>query len=81
MGRAELWLMSAVKAPGKMPLQAISVDMADQRYAEASRKLQILRSHWRTFEQSDGFAGPGIGHVVTELEDVPGEKVDIRSDD
>ena len=66
-GVEELWLISAVKAPGRMALDKIAADLQHGNIDAASTKLQILRSEWERFEKEVGPSGAGIGNVMVEF--------------
>ena len=67
----ELWLISAVKAPGRMALQEMATDLQRGDVAAATAKLQILRSEWDRFEKDDGLSGVGIGNIMVDFSRVP----------
>jgi hypothetical protein len=48
-GIDRLWLISAVKAPGRMALEEIQTDMAAERYQLAKAKINLLADTWRRF--------------------------------
>lgn len=67
-GAERLWLISAIKAPGKMAIAEIQMDMREKRYGLANAKLQVLRDTWQEFEQGpDSFHGPGIGDIMVRF--------------
>ena len=72
-GVEKLWLISAVKAPGRMALDEISTDLQRGDVATATTKLQILRSEWDRFEKEDGLSGAGIGNIMVEFSRAPVE--------
>jgi hypothetical protein len=64
-GADRLWLISAIKAPGRMALGAIQADMEAERYALAKAKMDALVDAWQRFESGpDSFRGPGIGDIM-----------------
>jgi hypothetical protein len=66
-GVEKLWLISAVKAPGRMALDEIVTDLQRGDVAAATTKLQILRSEWDRFEKEDGPSGAGIGNIMLQF--------------
>jgi hypothetical protein len=64
-GSERLWLICAIKAPGRMALDEIQKDMNAGRYAPAKRKIDVLMDKWRRFDSGpDSFSGPGIGDIM-----------------
>ena len=60
-----LWLISAIKAPGRMALSEIQADMNARRYDVAKAKIEVLISTWQRFDSGpDSFGGSGIGDVM-----------------
>ena len=59
-----LWLMSAVKAPGRMALGEIEADVQAGRLELAKAKIRALRRQWATFESEHGFSGEAIGNIM-----------------
>ena len=72
-GVEKLWLISAIKAPGRMALGEIATDLQRGDVATATVKLQILRSEWDRFEKEDGFSGAGIGNIMVEFSPPPAQ--------
>lgn len=66
----QTWLISAVKAPGRVALEEIETDLRHGNIADASKKLQILKAEWKRFEESDGI-GSGIGNIMVEFTNAP----------
>jgi len=70
-----LWLVSAIKAPGKMAIADIQKDMNEGRYDLAKTKLQLFMDTWKRFDGGpDSCSGRGIGDVLLEF-----SKVDTNS--
>ena len=64
-GVERLWLISAIKAPGRMALGEIQTDMNAERYALAKAKIDALMSTWQRFNSGpDSFRGSGIGDIM-----------------
>lgn len=63
-GAQKLWLISAVKAPGRMALDAIDADLRAGRLETAKSKFAALRKHWSTFDRDPEFEGQGIGDIM-----------------
>ena len=60
-----LWLVSAVKVPGKMAIEDIQKDMNEGEYDIAKAKLQIFKDTWQRFDSGpDSNSGRGIGDVM-----------------
>ena len=65
VGVERLWLISAVKAPGRMAIEDIQSDMAAERYQLAKAKIDLLADTWHRFDSgSDSFRGSGIGDIM-----------------
>ena len=65
IGAERLWLVSAIKAPGRMALGEIQADMNAERYALAKAKIDALMSTWQRFDSGpDSFRGSGIGDIM-----------------
>jgi len=62
-----LWFVSAVKAPGRMALDAIDADLQARRLEMAKSKLAALRRQWSVFEGEAGFRGQGVGDIMVTL--------------
>jgi hypothetical protein len=60
------WLISAVKAPGRMALNAIQYDLAAGKYKSAAARLDLLQKSWARFEKEDGYVGMGLGNIMVE---------------
>jgi len=72
----EVWLISAVKTPGRLAFDDISVALNSGDIDTAKAKLQIIQSEWKLFESEDG-VGKGIGDIMIQLSQSPdpdGEK-------
>ena len=64
-GVERLWLISAIKAPGRMALNEIQTDMNAGRYDVAKAKIDVLMTTWQRFDSGpDSFSGPGIGDIM-----------------
>ena len=64
-GKERLWLVSAIKAPGKMALGEIQEDMNAGRYAVAKAKIDVLVDTWQRFNSGpDSFKGSAIGDIM-----------------
>lgn len=60
-----LWLVSAIKVPGRMALTEIQTDMSAGHYDVAKRKIDIMVSAWQQFDLGPNvFSGPGIGGIM-----------------
>jgi hypothetical protein len=64
-GVERLWLISAVKVPGRMAIEDIQKDMNEGRYDIAKAKLQIFMDTWQRFDRGpDSNSGRGIGDIM-----------------
>jgi hypothetical protein len=64
-GADKLWLVSAIKAPGRMALQDIQADLNSEHYELAKAKVDVLVQTWQRFDSGpDSFRGLGIGDVM-----------------
>ena len=64
-GVERFWLVSAVKAPGRMALTEIQEDMNAGRYQLAKAKIDVLKDTWQRFDSGpDSFRGLGIGDIM-----------------
>lgn len=63
-GVEELWLMSAVKALGRMALDVIEDDPQSGRLELAKAKIVALKRQWESFEREHGFRGEAIGNIM-----------------
>ena len=69
--REKLWLISAVKAPGRMALQEIQADMNAGRCSLAKAKIDALVNTWHRFEsEPDSNRGRGIGDIMVTFGNV-----------
>jgi hypothetical protein len=66
-GVAGLWLMSAVKAPGRMALDEIEADLQAGRIEIAKSKIAAFRKQWVVFESEHGFRGQAIGDIMVRF--------------
>ena len=74
-GVERLWLISAIKAPGRMALTEIQTDMNAGRYDIAKAKIDVLVTTWQKFDsEPDSFRGSGIGDIMIAF-----SKVDTNS--
>jgi hypothetical protein len=64
VGKERLWLMSAVKAPGRMALDEIQDDLSSGRCESAKLKVEALKRQWAVFESEVGFKGQAIGNIM-----------------
>ena len=63
-----VWLISAVKAPGRMAIEDIQADMAAERYQLAKAKIDLLADTWHRFDSGpDSFHGSGIGSGIGDI--------------
>jgi len=70
-----LWLMSAVKAPGRMALGEIEADLLGGRSDVAKAKIAALKKQWDVFESEEGFSGQAIGNIMVtfaQIDDAAG---------
>jgi len=64
-GVGRLWLISAIKVPGRMALSEIQTEMNAGRYDVAKAKLGVLMTTWQRFDSGpDAFSGSGIGDIM-----------------
>ena len=73
-----VWLISAVKAPGRMALDEIASDLTHSNITAATAKLQILRTEWRRFEAEDGIDA-GIGNIMVDFSRLPPQELKNES--
>ncbi|HVU09233.1 MAG TPA: hypothetical protein VHG89_11885 [Verrucomicrobiae bacterium] len=67
-GTERLWLISAIKTPGRMALEGIQTDMNAGRCDLAKKKIDILMDTWHTFDSgTDSFRGSGIGDIMVSF--------------
>jgi hypothetical protein len=60
-----LWLVSAVKTPGRMALGEIQADMNAGQYRLAKAKIDVFLETWQRFDSGpDSFDGRGIGDIM-----------------
>ena len=75
-GIDRLWLMSAVKAPGKMAIEDIQKDMNEGRYDLAKTKLQIFKETWQRFNNEPPLnSGRGIGDIMVAFSKIDTNQV------
>ena len=67
-----VWLLSSVKAPGRMALNAIKEDFDRGDHIAAQNKVIILHRIWQRFQSQsdDEMSGVGIGDVMEEFSKV-----------
>jgi hypothetical protein len=63
-GIERVWLISAVKAPGRMALDDIEADLIAGRSEAAKAKIAALRQQWAVFDSEAGFRGQAIGNIM-----------------
>ena len=64
-GVERLWLIGAIKAPGRMALTEIQKDMNAGHYDVAKAKIDVLMTTWQRFDSGpDSFSGSGIGDIM-----------------
>jgi hypothetical protein len=60
-----MWLISAIKAPGRMALTEIQTDMNEGSYDLAKAKMDVLMNTWQRFDSGPhAFRGLGIGDII-----------------
>jgi hypothetical protein len=60
-----MWLISAIKAPGRMALTEIQTDMNEGSYDLAKAKMDVLMNTWQRFDSGPhAFSGLGIGDII-----------------
>jgi len=63
-----LWLISAIKAPGRMALGQIQADLNAGRYALAKAEIDTFMDTWQRFYSGpDSFRGLGIGDIMVSF--------------
>jgi hypothetical protein len=71
MAKERMWLVSAVKVPGRMALFSIQVDLEAGRTKQALAKLKRFQDEWSGFERgTQSFTGRGIGSIMPALYEV-----------
>ena len=71
-GTDRLWMVSAVKAPGRMALADIQADMDARRYGVAKAKIDAFTMTWQRFEAGpDSCSGQGIGDIMVTFSKIP----------
>lgn len=71
-GVERLWLISAIKAPGRMALGEIQEDMHAGRYNVAKEKIDVFVTTWQRFSSGpDSFRGEGIGDIMVAFSGIP----------
>jgi hypothetical protein len=75
-GAERLWLISAIKVPGRMALGDVQSDMKAGNYKLAKAKMDIFVETWQRFESgSDGFRGPGIGDIMVSFSKIDTNRI------
>ena len=70
--RDRLWMVSAVKAPGRMAIADIQTDLSAHRYIVAKAKMDAFAMTWQRFEADpDSFKGRGIGDIMVTFSKIP----------
>lgn len=60
-----VWMISAIKAPGRMALGSIQADMHAGRFDVARRKIDAFMQTWQRFDSGpDSCSGLGIGDIM-----------------
>ena len=78
-GTERLWLISAVKVPGRMALNEIQADLNSGRYEVVKAKVGVLIQAWQRFDSGAGsFQGSGIGDVMLTFSKLDTNGVTIR---
>jgi hypothetical protein len=68
IGIERLWLVSAIKVPGRMAIEEIQTEMNQGQYDLAKTNLQIFMDTWQRFNHGpDSFGGLGIGDIMVRL--------------
>jgi|ERR1041385_9465307 hypothetical protein len=64
-GYERTWLISAVKVPGSMAIEAIQSDLRAGQYDRAKAKIDAMAQTWQRFNSGpDSFRGTGIGDIM-----------------
>jgi len=75
-GVEAFWLVSAVKAPGRMALTEIQEDMNAGRYQLAKAKIDVLKDTWQRFDSGpDSFRGLGIGDIMVAFSKIDTNRI------
>src|SRR5947207_2507999 len=73
-GVAKLWMISAMKAPGRMAIRDIQADMNAGRYDIAKRKIDAFEATWERFSSGpDSCSGTGIGDIMVTFSGIPSD--------
>ena len=62
-----VWLVSSVKAPGRMALDTIQADLEAGRYEVVKSEVEVLRKQWAVFSADEDDRGPGIGDIMIDF--------------
>lgn len=80
-GAERAWLISAIKAPGRMALGDIQADMKAGNYKLASAKIDLFVDTWQRFTSgSDGFRGVGIGDIMVSFSKIDTNRFETKPD-
>ncbi|MCX6550463.1 MAG: hypothetical protein NTY02_05555 [Acidobacteria bacterium] len=63
----QVWLISAVKAPGRMALDTIQADLEAGRYDVVKLEVGALKKRWAAFSADADDRGPGIGNIMADF--------------
>ena len=70
-GIERLWMVSAIKVPGRMAISEIQTDMNEGRYDLARAKLQVFMDTWQRFDRGpDSCGGCGIGDIMVAFSNI-----------
>ena len=62
-----VWLVSSVKAPGRMALDTIQTDLEAGRHDVVKAEVEALRKRWASFSADEDDRGSGIGDIMTDF--------------
>ena len=69
-----LWMVSAMKAPGRMALSDIQADLNAGRCETAKKKIDALLGTWQRFSSGpDSCRGAGIGDIMVTFSKIAGD--------
>ena len=66
-----VWLVSSVKAPGRMALDTIQTDLEAGRHDVVKAEVEALRKRWASFSADEDDRGSGIGDIMTDFDPGP----------
>jgi hypothetical protein len=73
-GTDRLWMVSAMKAPGRMAISDIQADLNAGRYDMAKKKVDALLSTWQRFSsEPNSCRGAGIGDIMVTFSKIAGD--------